>query len=520
MNTTQAGASVQWKVGIFTVVALLIIGAATVLVNDKPFWWRPCQLVYINVEDATGLKTKSPIRSLGLQIGYLKSVALSETHVSLGICVTAPVEVIPTTRAYIRSEGFLGDKFVELKPVRYVGPDATPNEEKGNSDSAPPVQNEKTPEKPLKSGETQESSEEKQDRQTASEPESESIGVELLKSSWILLDHLIPSAHAEEGAAPNPEPRAKPRGREIPVGQTGQDVQQLVNQVNDLVKEMTSLTSNLKEAINPKDLRATMQQLNKTLENASRTLSPEGNLNTTAQRTLAKLEDAIEQLRDMMTRVNRGEGSVGQLLNDPFYAEEIKRILKNANQLLSKVGGVRFIVDVGGSSIPAYDGTRGWGQLSIWPNTERYYRLGVTVDPRGKRTNTTTTTTVGGVSTTVVTTQIEDGAFLLNGMIGQVFFHRLDLSVGVLHGDGTLSAKILLGPKEREDRLELINDLYSRGQGTGLNNRLEVLVRPWKALYFRSGLDSFTETNGRVPYFVGAGVAFDDEDIKLIFALR
>src|SRR3954463_12756349 len=110
---------------------------------------------------------------------------------------------------------------------------------------------------------------------------------------------------------------------------------------------MTNLTDNLKDAINPEDLRKTMRQLNVTLENASKTLAPEGGLNQTAQRTLAKLEDAIEQLRDQMARVNRGEGSVGMLLNDPSYAEEIRQAIRNVNLLLSKVGGIRFQVDVG-----------------------------------------------------------------------------------------------------------------------------------------------------------------------------
>src|SRR3954470_16321293 len=126
MNPNQASTSTRIKVGVFTLFGLLVIGATTVLVNDRPFFWRPCQLVHINVADATGLKTKSPIRSLGLEIGYLLSVELSESHVDLGICITAPVEVLPETKAFIRGEGFLGDKFVELKPVRYLGGDRSP----------------------------------------------------------------------------------------------------------------------------------------------------------------------------------------------------------------------------------------------------------------------------------------------------------------------------------------------------------------------------------------------------------
>ena len=479
MNTAESTLGTKLKVGIFSLLGLLAIGAVTVFVNDKPFWWRPCQLVHINVEDATGLKTKSPIQSLGLQIGYLDSVELSETYVRLGICVTAPVEVLPTTRAYIRGEGFLGDKFVELKPVRYLG----------------------------------------RDRKAASEIKEP---VEVKPSPNAFFDWLIPSAYAESDSSANKRASSK----EIPVGTQNQDVNHLVQQVDGLVNEMTALTNNLKEAIHPEELRKTMLQLNKTLENASRTLSPEGGLNTTAQRTLEKLEDTIEHMRDQMARVNKGEGSVGMLLNDPSYALQVKEALRNVNKLLTKVGDIRFLVDIGGENIPAYEGGRGWFRLSIYPKPDRYYLLGVSIDPRGKRTVITTTTTAGGQTGNVSTTTIEQGGILFTAMLGKVLYRRFDFSIGVLHGDGTVSGALRLGPEDREEMLQLRTDFYSRGRGFSLDDRLSLVYRPWmqssllSSIYLRGGLESIRTIDGKTGYFYGAGLTFDDEDIKLLFALR
>lgn len=475
MDPRKASRSVQFKVGIFSVLALLLVGAATVLVNDKPNWWRPCQLVFINVEDATGLKTKSPIRSLGLQIGYLRSVQLRDNKVRLGICITADVEVTPNTRAYIRGEGFLGDKFVELKPLNYVGPSLDTLDE-----AAPGVQ----PSEPS----------------PAESP-----------AGHALIDWLIPSASAAE------EPK---KSKEVPVGGGGQDVQELVNQVNGLVGEMTTLTQSLKQAINPQDLRATMQQLNRTLENASRTLSPEGNLTTTAQRTLAKLEDAIEQMRDVAIRINRGEGSVGMILSDRVYADELRELLKNANRLLTRVGGVRFLVDVGAASLNAYDGSRGWVQLSIWPKPDRYYRLGLSVDPRGLRTETTTTTTSGATSTEVNTVSVQKSGMLFTAMLGKVYRRRLDLSLGLLHGDGTVAMGVNLGPKGQEEKLQLFGDFYARSGTNAVDARVGATFNPFEGLYLTGGLESVRKVGGVTSYFVGAGVSFDDEDIKMLFVLR
>jgi phospholipid/cholesterol/gamma-HCH transport system substrate-binding protein len=281
----------------------------------------------------------------------------------------------------------------------------------------------------------------------------------------------------------------------------------------------SELTGNLKKAINPEELRSIMQQLNKTLENAAHTLSPQGGLTTTAQRVLSKLEDSIEQLRDMLTRMNQGKGSLGMLINDPVYAEELREVLRNANKFLNKAAGTRFIVDISAAQIPAYEGGRGAFQLGIWPTPTRYYLLGVTIDARGKVNTTTTTTTVGGASTTVETTQVEKSGFQLTGMLGKVFFNRLDGSVGFLHGDGTLRFAFYCGPYGDENRIEIGTDIYVRtaGNTSQFHDRVWGLVRPFSTLYVTGGVDSFRKVGSKLPLYFGAGLAFDDDDIKMLF---
>jgi phospholipid/cholesterol/gamma-HCH transport system substrate-binding protein len=470
-STHTVSVKTSMKVGIFTALGLGLIVLVTVLINDKPFWWRACQLVHITVEDATGLKVRSPVRSRGIQVGYLHSVGLSDKDVRLGICLTAPVEVLPDTRAYLKGEGFLGDKFVELKPLKYTGRDV------------------------------------------------------IIKSSLDrVLELVVPTAYAEE------EPQTRANAKDIPMGSgNSQDMQAVVGRVDSLVNELTSLTKQIQDGINPKDLRNTLQKLNITLENASKTLSPEGGLTMTAQRTLSKLEDAIEQMRDMMTRVNQGKGSVGMMLNDPSYAEEIKEAIRNVNKLLSRVGSMRLIVDLGTERIPVYEDARGWFQLGIWPTRDRYYLVGITFDPRGKLTSNTTTTTTGSVSTTTQTTTVERGATLLTAMLGKVIRRRLDLSAGVLHGDGAVGVAVLLGPEDEEERFRISLGGYTRqvgaNSGAQVNYRSALQWAPLggpylKTLYLRAGVDSFSKINGKLAYAFGAGLSFDDNDIKVLFSFR
>ncbi len=552
MNPTEAGKATTVRVGLFTLFGLALVGAFTVFVNDKPYWWRKCEPVYISVEDATGLKTKSAIRSLGLQVGYLHSVELTETRVKIGVCITAPIEILPDTRAYIRGEGFLGDKFLELKPVRYVGDikvgprnrpesapaapppepvasatapttslntrteDRRPSSRKSPSGLKSPLIQHELDANPSKSLPNLPVEIEKETPPDTSELNPDQQSYRINSTMYRLLDLLIPSASAEDVS----------NAKEVQVGNSNRDMDKLIEQSNKLMIEMTDLTKNLKEGLQPKELRETIQQLHKTLQSAGKALSPEGGLNSTARRALEKLEKAFEAMQQQMERINRGEGSVGRLLNDPVYADEALKAMKNLNKLLNKAADIQLMVRLGAEQLPAYDGGRGYFQIQIFPNPTRYYLIGITIDPRGRRTVLNTTTTSNGQSTAVSSEQIEEGGILLTGMLGKIFWNRLDLAAGALHGDGAVSIGFHLGPAGSEQALTVRNDLYIRGQGIGLNDRLTLMAQPFihneilGSLFVNGGLESFRKYNGKTSAFFGAGVTFSDDDIKLLFAFK
>lgn len=514
MSVNDVSKVVKFKVGSFTILGILLIGALTVFVNDRPYWWRQCNPITISIEDATGLKTKSPVKSLGLQIGYLKSVELESSKVKLGICVTAPVETTPETRAYIRGEGFLGDKFVELKPVHYLGATVNAQSIPTQSDSLPSSHASSLKRSPSKEGAQKEIEEGQLPQKSENEiPESVKEGMKEEKSHS-LFSFLVSDVYADE----------KPKV--VEVGQRAGDMDKLMEKADGLMVELTNLSKNLKEGLDPKDIKTTLQQLNKTLENASKMLSPDGGLNSTARRALLKLEDAFEQLRQQATRINKGEGSVGKLLNDPVYADEMLKAMKAINGFLNKANDIRLVVHMGAEEVPVYGGSRGFLHLQILPNPSRYYLVGVSIDPRGRLQITNTTTTAGGQTNTVRTEEIQEGGILITAMLGKIIEKRYDLSMGVLHGDGAASAMIHLGKEDFEQQLSLRADVYSRAKGTALNCRLTAIAYPFihsqafKPIYLKAGLDTLRQVDGKRAFIYGAGVTFDDNDIKLLFSFR
>ncbi len=481
-NANEASTKTKWKTGLFTLVGLMFMGGLTVYVNNKPFWWRACAPVQITVEDATGLKIKSPVRSLGLEIGYISDIGLVPSGVNIRICVTAPVEVQPETKAYVRAEGFLGDRFLELKPVKYTG--------------AHNLGDEKT-DTGIKTTVTPASTEEHSSR-----------------FKHLMIDLFgIPSAYATDAQAAD-----KPPAKTVPVGAGAADMQQVMS-------EMKSLTTSLKESINPEEIRSTIRQLNKTLEDASRALSPQGGLTQTAQRSLIKLEDAIEQMRDQMTRVNQGQGSVGMVLNDPAYAEELRKALANMNRLLNRASEMRLTVQLGLSQLSAYQATRAAFEVTIWPKPDRFYRIGLGNDPRGSISQTTSTTDYAGVVNGPITnTQVNYGGFVFTAMVGKHLNRRTDIGVGILFGDGAASLNLNLGPADYMEQIQLKGDLYFRprstaGRWTALpDGRISLIYQPYSIFFVSGGIEGFRKVGNSSSYFVGGGIRFEDEDIRLLLS--
>lgn len=488
MRPIEASWSTRLWVGLFSGFGFLGLAVFSVWVNQKPYWWKPCRLVQVHVADATGIKNRSIVRSLGVEIGYLRSVNFVRGQggdgVALGICITAPVRVLPSTRAVIRGEGMLGDKFIELRPIEA---------EEG-----------------------------------VMHPISSSGFFRKKKACWgdrgtwrnvfqTLWQMFLPEAHAEERSSTSSDSEGTPQWVPIESKDNQKDLQELLQRMDSVVQQVSGVVQKVHQSIDPEEIRSTLKQLNKTLEGAANTFSPKGNLNQTAQRSLGKLEAAIEQLQEILTRVNEGKGSLGKIINDETYAQELKKALQGVNQFLSRVSRVRFHVDIGGIVIPSRNLGRGWGQLGLWPSADRYYLVGVVVDGRGTVSQTKTTTTVGGVSQTTFEEKVTTSSLLVTAMVGKLFLNnRLDLSVGALYGDGAASIAWRWGPAFFEDRFQWRGDAYFSRLQNRPDLRLTGLFQPIPCVCVRLGLESMRSGG----FFYGAGVTFDDDDIKLLFSLK
>lgn len=105
--------SMMVKVGIFTVAMLLVAVGLVVIFGE--FRFGPSNTYHANFIDATRLKAGQKVRIAGVPVGAVKDVKLNPNNtVDVAFSVDKRYTLYSSTRAVIRYENLVGDRFLEI----------------------------------------------------------------------------------------------------------------------------------------------------------------------------------------------------------------------------------------------------------------------------------------------------------------------------------------------------------------------------------------------------------------------
>lgn len=498
------------RIGLFTAIGIAVIVGFSFYVNDKPDWHGHCTQVKIYTDDATGLRRKSPVKTLGLDIGFIQKVELDGEQVLITVCVTAPVTILAETKPYIRSQGFLGDKFLELKPVEMVGAKHKPKapEAKPEGSETNPSHQEES-DTPTKEGLLEGLPDEVE--QMMQEQRKQERKATLLRVISGALDLLIAPAYAEDDAVViKSEPKPLNAARET-------EMQDLLKKVAKLVDKLTLVMDDIRTVTQQKEFKETIVNLNQAMKNLEVLLRPNGKVVANVNDSLESLKNAMAEAEQVMKKVNSGEGTIGKFINDPSIFDELKAAINSINLLLGRAGTLRTFVDLSAINVGAYDGAKGRLNIKIQPNPGRYYLLGLANDPRGRtRRKRTETVTNGGTVNVVEEKTTEEKGLKVTAMFGK-YFGPLDLRAGLLEDNGAVGVGVWLDP---DRRFGIHAEFFSPDKGEPSTARIYARAQILMSAYVTAGVDQLTKVNGRTPYFTGVGIFFDDDDLKYLLAFK
>ena len=265
----------ETKVGIFVLLGIIVLAFMTVTVGKFHLVKEAGYRVYVLFDSAAGVVRNSPVRIAGVHVGKVERISLERGQAKVALRIPPDVHLFEDARAYLRSEGLLGEKYIEIFP----GSDEKPRlEEEGLiQQGAPPVSIEQ------------------------------------------VLSHLSSIGEGFEGVL-------EPLGQLLK-GIDPEKVRNMVSNFETVSGDFPNLMADARETLsNIRDISAKVQRGEGTL---GKLISDEEAYRD-AGRTLAAL-------REMVEKVQRGEGTLGKLLNDDGAYRDARKTLVALREVAEKV---------------------------------------------------------------------------------------------------------------------------------------------------------------------------------------
>ena len=112
-------AGLEFKVGIFVVISLAILGGLVFKTGD--LYLKPGYMVRLIFDTVSGIDNGSPVRLAGVTVGEVKEIHVvrsesGETQVEVHARIDQGVYLEDDARPRITTSGFLGEKYIEIFP--------------------------------------------------------------------------------------------------------------------------------------------------------------------------------------------------------------------------------------------------------------------------------------------------------------------------------------------------------------------------------------------------------------------
>lgn len=298
-------------------------------------------------------------------------------------------------------------------------------------------------------------------------------------------------------------------------GDTGSDLKEMVNNFKDMSERLSGLVSS-----NESSLSETLKSLNTSMANlqeiTTKINSGQGSLGQliNSDATVRELNESLASIRHIAQKIESGEGTLGRLVNDESTIDKIDQTLTTVNEYLDKENKFKVFVEYRADYLTRHDFLKSTVNLKLQPAPDRYYLLGVTGDYFGqyKRSDYRYGDAAGNIQESFKEEWRRD-KLKFNAQIARRFYDVV-LRGGLIESGAGLGLDYYLD----EDNLRLTFEVFSGDWDRNPHLRAEASYNIWKIFYLRAGYDDFISDQHRASPYFGIGIQFSDDDLKYLLS--
>lgn len=471
---------VEAKVGIFVAIAIAGLVYLTTQINRSGFSFKPRKTYTFKFENASGLLPRTGVEYAGIRVGVVDTITLENGKAKVVVKIDPDVKVYQDSIASLRSRGILGEKIITLggggmMPELMDGQELEAKSSAGDFDTA--MQNFNEVAEAIK---------------------------DLLKGGG-----------------------GKPSIQDIMgnVTEISEDLKTLVKanrkDINDIVKNVHSFT----EMLNDGNLRETVMNLKEAsgkIKSFIDTADPQlRDVVKDFSNVMNKIDGTVEALNRIVAKVDRGEGTVGKLLNDETTVNKINDTLDGVNEFVGRVKKLEVAVGFRGEYLFNAGETMSTASFRLQPNFDKYFLFEFTSGPLMLNTAKTTVTDSGSGGVTSVpdattrTVEVERKSQFMFTFLFARRFYDFTVKAGLMRSTGGFGFEYHLF----RDRFSLGLDAFDFSRDERPHMRLYAMLHLWKILKISGGVDDLIVKGGERNYFAGAGLFLTDSDLKSLVGL-
>lgn len=453
MNFLKAA---EFKVGMLVVTVGSLIAFMSMQISDDPSYLGRSKTAWFLLPNAGGFIKNSAVKTAGIPMGIIKDIRLQDGLARVEITVKSEIELTQSAEVEIKSQGILGDKYIEIRPGSPTDPRLADNgqiliiKDKGSLDNIISEVGEitgsiKSVSKVLKEA------------------------VELNGDNKHVLGRIVLNIEKLSGDLAQ---------------MTGENKRE----VAAIVREVHEITSGIKDAI--KD-------------------TPEGGL----KKTMARLDRTMQNLDDITSKISNGEGTLGRLISDEYTADQVSTAIDGLSNLVDTGSKITTGIDFHADYLSEVKAAKSYIGVKIQPGLDRYYYLALIDDPSGVVEKTSTKLT-NNTSGSVTSDTLEEKKYYNKTKITALYaknFWNFTVKGGLIENSGGLGVDYHLLKRKLRLSLEAFDF-------QNLNLKASAQYSLFHGLYVLGGMQDILNKSDKSSGFLGAGLFITNDDLKLMLS--
>jgi len=320
-------------VGVFVVIGIVLLVLMTLKIEKFQIGKDRGYLFNIYFDTAAGLDRNSPVKVSGVNLGNVERIALEKGKAKVIFRLPSDIVLYKDAKAYIKSEGFLGERYIEISPGTAGSPRLEPNEVIAQGE--PPVDMEQVL---SKVGGIRE------DIKDVTKPLADVLKAVDAKKVEGMIDNLNKFSGQLTGIAKDSK-------------ETIQKAKEAFSRMEDIGDKVKKGEGTLGKLITDETIYQDAKKTVDTLKNVSGKIERgEGTLGKVINddSLYQEAKKALETIKNVSEKIERGEGTLGKLMNDESLYQDVKdtvqsakETMQSANEAFQSVKGIAEKVEKG-----------------------------------------------------------------------------------------------------------------------------------------------------------------------------